>query len=342
MAKVTTKLLTPKEIGIAVELLQAGECVAFPTETVYGLGANAFDEAAVKKIFIAKGRPADNPLIIHCFSKNQLSELVTDYHSGAEALMNKFWPGPLSLVLPKSDKVPHIVTGGLSTVAVRIPDHPLALALLENCGLPIAAPSANTSGKPSPTRAEHVYADLVNKIPAILDGGVTGWGVESTVLDCTCWPFRLLRPGGVTVEELRKVAPVIVDPGVYRSDDNEQPRSPGMKYQHYSPQATVILVVGNNIPREINKLVEEKVPHYPKIGVLATSESKHLYPKLTVLEMGSKFNLREIAANIYHLLREVDQIGLDLVFVEGFSDNEMGMAIMNRLRKAAGYQVVDS
>lgn len=338
-----TQILTAEQLDVAVELLKNGECVAFPTETVYGLGANALDEEAVKKIFLAKGRPADNPLIIHCASKAQVFNLVTEIHPEAEILMKHFWPGPLSLVLSKSDIVPKIVTGGLDTVAIRIPDHPLALTLIERSELPIAAPSANTSGKPSPTRASHVYADLASKIPAILDGGSTGWGVESTVLDCTVYPFRLLRPGGVTVEELREFTAVELDAGVYEDQqNNEKPRSPGMKYRHYSPNATVILVEGDNIPSRINQLVKEQDLTTTKVGVLATSETKQLYSGLTVLEMGSRTDLRQIAANLYHLLRQVDELELDLVYVEGLTNDQMGMAIMNRLRKAAGYKVVYS
>lgn len=336
-----TLILQPNQLDQAVVLLQQGEIVAFPTETVYGLGANALDGTAVSKIFAAKDRPGDNPLIIHIHDYSQVESLVKKLPRAARELMDKFWPGPLSLVLPKSETVVKEVSAGLDTVALRMPDHPIALELLKHGGLPLAAPSANTSGKPSPTRASHVYHDLKGKIPAIIDGGATGWGVESTVLDCSSWPFRILRPGGVTLEQLRELMPIEVDPGIYQQN-NDQPRSPGMKYQHYAPDATVVLVVGDQITMKINQLADSPENANLKIGVLATTESKDAYPGLTVLDLGSRLNQKMIASRIYHLLRVADQLDLDLVFVEGFSEAKMGMAIMNRLRRAANYQILET
>lgn len=336
-----TLILSPDQLDQAVVLLQRGEIVAFPTETVYGLGANALDGTAVSKIFVAKDRPSDNPLIVHIHDQAQIEELVKELPQAARELMDKFWPGPLSLVLPKSETVVKEVSAGLDTVALRMPDHPVALELLKRVGLPLAAPSANTSGKPSPTRATHVYQDLKGKIPAIVDGGPTGWGLESTVLDCSCWPFRILRPGGVTLEQLRELMPIEVDPGIYQQSI-DRPRSPGMKYHHYAPDATVILVVGNQIVSKINQLANSPENKKLKIGVLATTESKDAYPGLTVLDLGSRLNQKLVASRIYHLLRVADQLELDLVFVEGFSETEMGMAIMNRLRRAAGYKILNS
>lgn len=336
-----TVILQPDHLDPAVSLLQKGELVAFPTETVYGLGANALDPTAVNKIFVAKGRPGDNPLIVHIYDQAQVDDLVSELPQAAQELMDRFWPGPLSLVLPKSSKIGPEVSANLTTVALRMPDHPVALELLKKVGIPLAAPSANTSGKPSPTRAEHVYHDLQGKIAAIVDGGATGWGLESTVLDCTCWPFRILRPGGITLEQLQELIPIEVDPGIYQESVN-QPRSPGMKYQHYAPDAKVILVEGDHVAATINELAQRPEWSQAKIGVLTTSESLGEYPGLTVLDLGSRSDQKLVASRLYHLLRLADQLRLDLVFVEGFSEAEMGMAIMNRLRRAAGYQIIES
>jgi L-threonylcarbamoyladenylate synthase len=332
-----TKNLSSEQLDIGADLLRQGECVAFPTETVYGLGANALDEKAVAKIFIAKGRPADNPLIVHCHEQAQIDALVVDWSGETQVLMDKFWPGPLTLVLPKSSAVPPIVTGGLRSVAIRIPDHPVALALIKAAGIPVAAPSANISGKPSPTRAEHVWQDMRGRIPAIIDGGATGWGLESTVLDCRSLPFRLLRPGGITVEQLREFVPVLVDQGIYQDIDN--PPSPGMKYKHYSPEAKVILVMGDNIQTEIQQRIVQYQHQNLKVAVMAFSESKASYFDCYVMDMGPKTNLQIASAGIYHFLREVDRLKFDVVLIEGVSDENLGMAIMNRFRKAAGHQI---
>jgi len=339
---IETRIIQPDELEIAVQLLRQGECVAFPTETVYGLGANALNTKAVQKIFQVKGRPADNPLIVHIYNKEQVQELVTAYDPIVDQLMERFWPGPLSLILPKSDRVPTVVSGGLDTVAIRMPDHPVALALLEMVDLPIAAPSANLSGKPSPTRAEHVFHDLQGRIPVIIDGGPTGWGVESTVLDCTVKPFRILRPGGVTYEQLKEVVPVEVDPSVNHAVVVDQPRSPGMKYKHYAPNAKVIVVKGDHASQIINQLANSPEYQHLKRGVLAVEENLHLYPGMIVLNLGPKQEQKTIASRLYHLLRQADSIGLDVVFVEGFTDDNVGMAIMNRLRRASGNQIIQS
>jgi len=327
-----TRILQPEEYEIAAGLLRQGECVAFPTETVYGLGANALDENAVAKIYQAKGRPSDNPLIVHCPNQSQVKEFVKDWTAAAQLLMDRFWPGPLTLILPKKAVIPPIVTAGLDTVAVRIPNHPVALKLLRAARLPVAAPSANASGKPSPTRAEHVWQDLAGKIPAIIDGGPTGWGLESTVLDCTANPFRLLRPGGVTVEELQKLMPITVDAGGLNTQQ-APPSSPGMKYKHYSPDAQVVLVEG----RGFHPLVQAEIDRHRgwKVAVIAFSESRGTYRNASFLDLGSKNDLAEAASRLYHLLREADRLGADFVVVEGLSEEHLGMAIMNRFRKAA-------
>lgn len=329
-----TKILSSEDIAVAAELIRQGECVAFPTETVYGLGANALAEQAVAKIFAAKGRPADNPLIVHLYDRRQLADVISKWPREAEKLMVAFWPGPLTLVLPKSDAVPAMVTGGLDTVAVRIPDHPLALALLKAAGVPVAAPSANISGRPSPTRASHVLHDLGGRIPAIVDGGETGWGLESTVLDCTVQPIKLLRPGAVTLEQLRRHVFVETDRGT-RQHNDAAPPSPGMKYRHYSPEARVIVVEGKHIQREIR----QQLAHFRRQGttavVLAFSENKTAYGDAATMDMGSRGDLKVAASRLYHLLRKADHLGYQAVLVEGLPETDLGQAIMNRLRKAA-------
>lgn len=336
-----TIVLGPHELDKAAQLLRAGEVVAFPTETVYGLGANALDPRAVAAIFTAKGRPQDNPLIVHCYSQEQLAGVVREIPPKARDLMNRFWPGPLTLVLPKGEQIPPIVSAGLDTVAVRIPDHPVALALLKKTGIPVAAPSANVSGRPSPTRADHVLFDLGGRIKAIVDGGETGWGVESTVLDCTTEPSRILRPGGITLEKLLEVTNVEVDPGVY-GKAQARPRSPGMKYRHYAPEADVYLIVGEKTPEKIRELGEHYRKLGKRVGIMAVTEHVSFYNGFTVLDMGSKETLQEISSRLYHLLREVDRTGIEVLLVEGVSEEHLGMAIMNRLRKAASNQVIQT
>lgn len=329
-----TKILTPNEMPEAARLLSQGHVVAFPTETVYGLGANALDPKAVAGIFKAKGRPQDNPLIVHCGDQGQVEEFVQEIPLGARLLMDKFWPGPLTLVLKKTEIIPAVVTAGLDTVGMRVPDHPLALELLRQTGFPLAAPSANLSGKPSPTRADHVYADLAGKIPAILDGGETGWGLESTVLDCTVTPFRLLRPGGVTLEELQTLVPVQLGGGI-GAENEDAPRSPGMKYKHYAPEAEVYLISGEGAPSKILELSEPYLKGGQGVGVMTWAERARLYPGFKVLSMGPEGDLGSLASKLYHLLREADTLGLKVLFIEGVREENLGLAIMNRLRKAA-------
>lgn len=319
-----TQVLNPSQIDIAATLLRQGECVAFPTETVYGLGANALDEKAVAKIFRAKGRPADNPLIIHCHSRLQLAELVTGWPPQAEVLMDTFWPGPLTLVLPKHPAVPDIVTGGLNTVALRFPSHPVAISLLQAAGLPIAAPSANISGRPSPTSAQHVLEDMSGKIAAVIDAGATGGGIESTVLDCTVSPFRILRPGGVTCEELSSLVAV-------KDTVEDAPPAPGTQYGHYSPAARVVLVTGDRAKAEINRQIDACKAQGMKAALMALTDSRR--PDIHFLDMGRDVNVA--ASRIYHLLRQGDASGLDVIIIEGLPEAGIGRTIMDRLRKAA-------
>ncbi|KHF38356.1 L-threonylcarbamoyladenylate synthase [Halalkalibacter okhensis] len=312
-----------------------GEVVAFPTETVYGLGANALDESAVKRIFEAKGRPSDNPLIVHISQIDQLDELVLEVPEVAKQLMEHFWPGPLTLIFKKKEAVAPSVTAGLDTVAVRMPDHPVARKLLDAAGVPVAAPSANLSGKPSPTTAMHVYHDLKGRIKGIVDGGQTGVGLESTVLDCQAAIPVLYRPGGVTKEDLEAViGKVKVDPSLL--SDDQTPLSPGMKYTHYSPAGTLYLVRDQD---KISELVTEAKRDGKRVGVLTTVEGKGRYEEADVVVLcGSNKDLATVANGLYDSLRKFDEQEAEVIFSEVFSYEGLGIAIMNRLEKAAGGQ----
>lgn len=312
----------------AAELLLLGETVAFPTETVYGLGADATNETAVRKIFEAKGRPQDNPLIAHAGSREQLTGLVKSMPAYVDKLIDQFTPGPLTFILPHNGKCAKNVTAGLSTIAVRIPDHPVALALLETCQIPLAAPSANASGKPSPTSAAHVLADLNGKIAGILDGGATGVGLESTVLDCTGTIPVILRPGGVTKEQLENAAgQVLVDPGLM--SDIEKPVSPGMKYKHYAPEVELWLVEGT--PEQIQEMIDKQASL--KIGVMARTPAAKQLKANRIFDLGA--HPLEIAANLYDALRTFKEGEVDLIICEALPEKGIGQAIMNRLKKAA-------
>ncbi|WP_175637786.1 L-threonylcarbamoyladenylate synthase [Metabacillus schmidteae] len=325
-------------IAQAANILRENEVVAFPTETVYGLGANAFSDEAVRKIFEAKGRPSDNPLIVHIASQDQLDEFVEDIPEYAEELIKNFWPGPLTLVLQKKgDRLSDLVTAGLDTVGVRMPDHPIALALLKEANVPVAAPSANRSGKPSPTQASHVYYDLQGRISGIIDGGATGVGVESTVIDCTTKIPTILRPGGVTKEQMEAiVGEVSVDQALV--EEGHAPKSPGMKYTHYAPNAPVIVVDGSHhfIQQQIDQFEKEG----KKVGVITTEEAKNDFRATKVLSCGNRANLQTVAAQLYDVLRQFDQEDVDLIISESFPQAGVGAAIMNRLLKAAGNQVI--
>ncbi|HHW47028.1 MAG TPA: threonylcarbamoyl-AMP synthase [Clostridiaceae bacterium] len=334
-----------EKIDYAANVLKSGGLVAFPTETVYGLGADATNENAVKKIFTAKGRPSDNPLIVHISNKNDVERLVSRIPSSAFRLMDKFWPGPLTLIMEKSRIIPHVITAGLSTVAIRMPSHPVALALIERSGLPVAAPSANTSGKPSPTNAKHVIDDLYGKVDVIIDAGSCGVGLESTVLDITTEPPVILRPGGVTYEQLKEVlGSVDTDPALFSKDFmNATPKSPGMKYKHYSPKAEVIIIKGKSekVAGRINKMAEELRLNGLKVGILATEQTKALYRDAEIISAGDREHLETIASNLFKALREFDKRGVDVILAESVENSGIGLAIMNRLNKAAGYNIIE-
>lgn len=322
----------------AANFLRDNEVVALPTETVYGLGGNAKSDVAVAKIFAAKGRPSDNPLIIHIAEKKQLHTFVAEIPAKAELLMEAFWPGPLTIIFKKKEGVlAETATAGLSTVAVRMPDHPVALALLKSCGLPIAAPSANSSGKPSPTNAQHVLDDLNGKIAGVIDGGATGIGVESTVIDCTEAIPVILRPGGVTKEQLAAVlGEVRVDAAL--TDEAARPKAPGMKYQHYAPNAPLYMVSGTT--EFLQRLVEEKRMEGLRVGVLTTKEHANVFEADVVLACGTRAELETVATALYDTLRRFNQEKVDIIYSEVFPNAGVGNAIMNRLQKAAGNKLI--
>lgn len=324
----------------AAHVLRKGGTVAFPTETVYGLGANGLDEEAVAKIFRAKGRPADNPLILHVATLEELTLLVREIPPPAEKLIRAFWPGPLTLVLPRNERIPDIVTGGLDTVAVRMPDHIIAQLLIAKAGIPVAAPSANLSGRPSPTNAAAVWEDLRGKIDVVVDGGASGIGVESTVVDMTGQTPALLRPGGITLEELRASLGNIDVDTLY--GEVRQPKSPGMKYTHYAPRAPVIVIEGS--PPAICMLLDQEIKKQRalgnRVGVMATRETAQKIHADVVREMGDAQDLFFIAAGLFSILRAFDNTDVDVIYAEGVSEKGIGLAIMNRLRKAAGHHVL--
>lgn len=348
--KIDPKVPNLNHIQEAAEILKKGGVVAFPTETVYGLGANALDPQAVAKIFAAKGRPSDNPLIVHVAHIKDVEALAGPIPEQAWSLMEAFWPGPLTLILPKKEAVPPAVTAGLDTVAIRIPAHPVALALLKAVRLPVAAPSANLSGRPSPTTAEHVLKDLAGKIEAVVDGGRATVGLESTVLDLTAPTPTVLRPGGITLEQLQEVlGEVVLDPGLSQEGalTGITPKAPGMKYTHYSPRAQVYLVEGapNQVAEKLKALVGEWKAQGKRVGIMATEEMlfrcREMTPPPDHIEiLGSASHLQQAAARLFGALRNCDRYHLDVVFAQTFPEKGLGVAIMNRLRKAAGFKII--
>ena len=334
-----TKIMPPdnKHLSEAASLLQAGEVVGMPTETVYGLAANAYNPDAIKKIFTAKGRPQDNPLIVHIASVEQIPELVSSFPDTAQTLAAAFWPGPLTMILPKSPKVPCETTGGLDTVALRMPAHPAARQLIAQAGIPLAAPSANTSGRPSPTTALHVYQDMNGKIPLILDGGSCAFGVESTVIAVGQERVRILRPGGITAEMLQQVVPnVEIDDGVlHRVADNAKVASPGMKYKHYAPKADVIILDGSfaEFCRYVNRHVKES-------GVYALVFEHEEVPGIPCLAYGKQGNGLSQAQGLFSGLRKLDEYGAKTVYARCPEKNGIGLAVYNRLIRAAGFEVI--
>ena len=370
-----------EELKEAASILRSGGLVAFPTETVYGLGGNALDEDAARKIYAAKGRPSDNPLIAHVSCVEEVAPLVKEIPEAGRKLMEAFWPGPLTMIFPKSEKVPYGTTGGLDTVAIRMPDDPVANRLIALAGVPVAAPSANTSGRPSPTTADHVWQDMNGRIDMIIDGGPVGIGVESTIVDVSSAVPAVLRPGAITMEMLEEVlGEVSVDPAILGPlSADVRPKAPGMKYKHYAPKADLTLVEpGTGTEREsgaeqvtgaeqktgadwntgaapetgldetqlqamirkVRELSREKIEAGYKVGVICTDESRGCYTDGEVRSIGARKSQASVAHNLYALLREFDDLGVDYIFSESFPKDHLGQAIMNRLSKAAGYKIV--
>jgi L-threonylcarbamoyladenylate synthase len=326
------------KLGEAAQILKDGGLVAFPTETVYGLGAVYNNESALRKVFAVKGRPADNPLIVHIWRLTQLNELTTEISPKAQRLIEEFWPGPLTLIFPKRKEVSAVVSAGLDTVAVRMPSHPVTQALLQVTGIPVAAPSANLSGRPSPSRGEHVIQDLAGKIEAIIDAGPCSKGIESTVLSLIHQTPVILRPGSVTREMIESLLnePVKIPDSL----EHDLPRAPGMKYRHYAPQAPVTLIEGENrkVVAEINRLLT--VNSLNKAIVLGSTENIGLYRNEWVLDLGPRANPEIMATRLYELLRFCDQLPVEMIYIEGVESAGVGLAIVNRIQKAAGGNII--
>ncbi|MCI9170612.1 MAG: threonylcarbamoyl-AMP synthase [Lawsonibacter sp.] len=336
-----TQLLTPKDTSRAARILRSGGLVGIPTETVYGLGANGLDPLAVRSIFQAKGRPQDNPLILHIPDPSWLELYCRDIPEAAWRLARRFWPGPLTMVLRRDPAVPDEVTAGLNTVGMRCPAHELCRAVIEAAGVPIAAPSGNTSGKPSPTSVADMLEDMNGKIDAILDGGSCQVGVESTIIDMTAATPRLLRPGGVPLEELRAVlGEVELDPAILRPmEEGEKPLAPGMKYRHYAPKAPVIVVKGSPA-RSAAYILEHLSPTYWD-GVICFDEFADWYPSHPVERLGGALDHWENARRLFHALRAMDEAGVKRIWAQSPDTAGMGLAVVNRLDKAAGFHIVE-
>lgn len=332
-----------KIFRIAAEILKRGGLVAFPTETVYGLGGDALKSDAANKIYSAKGRPSDNPLIVHIADTDSVYELAADVPEQAKKLMEAFWPGPLTIIFKKKEIVPDTTTGGLDTVAIRMPSHPAALKLIQDSGVFIAAPSANLSGRPSPTTAEHVMQDMQGRIDMILDGGAVGIGIESTIVDVTGDRPTILRPGFISAQMIKDIlGDVTIDPAIVCMDKKLRPKAPGMKYTHYAPKGQLTIVEGSreNVVREIERLVAERNKNGYKTAVLADTDNVGLYSCENVFDAGSKKNEITVSAGLYAILRSCDDIGAEYIYSESFEEGDMGYAIMNRLIKAAGHRII--
>lgn len=327
----------------AADIIKKGGLVAFPTETVYGLGANGLDENAVPKIYEAKGRPSDNPLILHISEFDEINSLVKEIPKTALILAEEFWPGPLTMVLKKSDIVPYRTTGGLESVAVRMPSNKIARELIKASGVPIAAPSANSSGRPSPTKASHVIFDLDGKIDMVIDGGAVDIGLESTIVDVTGDVPVILRPGFITEEMLSEAIGRVEIDEVVKSlspDKDLKPKAPGMKYRHYAPKGRMTIYKGK--PERVVERINEEIAKSAgkKTAVLATDETKMYYKADVVISVGSREDGESIAHNLFGALRRFDDVGAEVIFSEGFDENKLGFAIMNRLHKSAGYNII--
>lgn len=349
VVKMSEDKIDQLEIERAGEIIRRGGLVAFPTETVYGLGANAMSAEAAAKVYKAKGRPSDNPLIAHIADLQMLNDLVNDVPEMAKILVDKFWPGPMTLIFNKSEKVPKGTTGGLNTVAVRYPKNKIACELINSAGMSIAAPSANLSGRPSPTMGEHVIDDMDGRIEMIIDGGVVDIGLESTIIDVTVTPPLILRPGFITYEMIKEViGRVEIDKAVFeKPKEGFTPRAPGMKYRHYAPKAEYIIYRGQReqVAHRISMLAKEASKSGKKIGIITAIQNLDLYKnigrEIDIVPLGDLNRPETIASQLFKVLRDFDKKGVEVIFGEAFSEDNVGLAIMNRLTKAAGYNVID-
>lgn len=345
-----TKVAVVKETDINTEIIaQAGEIlkkgglVAFPTETVYGLGGDALNKESSRRIYAAKGRPSDNPLIVHIADMDMLEPITKSVPDTAKKLAKAYWPGPLTMILPKSEKVPLETTGGLQTVAVRMPDHPVALSLIRAAGGYVAAPSANTSGKPSPTLARFVKEDMDGRIEMLLDGGQVGIGLESTIIDLTEEKPMILRPGYITKEMLEETlgCEVATDKTMMSPQGKEKPKAPGMKYKHYAPKGELTIIAGEEkeVVDKINSLTKTMRQRGEKVGVIGTDDTVFLYLADSVKSAGKRQEEETVARELYRILREFDEENITVIYSESFDENGIGQAIMNRLLKAAGHRI---
>ncbi|WP_252231432.1 L-threonylcarbamoyladenylate synthase [Clostridium sp. ZBS15] len=328
----------------AAQIIKNGGIVAFPTETVYGLGSDALNEDAVKKIFIAKGRPQDNPLIVHVASKN-IENLVEDIPEIAQKLIDKYWPGPLTLILKKKSIIPNMTSANLDTIGIRMPNNEIALKLIEMSNTVIAAPSANISGRPSPTDVERCIEDLSGRVDCIVGGNKSDIGLESTILDCTVNPPLVLRPGGITLEMLKQIDNRIeIDGAIMKKSTGDlKPKAPGMKYRHYAPKAKVKIISGERKKtiEKMKEMVDYYIDNNKKVCILTIQENEKEYNKGIKVVLGSRENLLMVAQNLFESLRKCDDLGADVILAEAYEEKGVGIAIMNRLNKAAGFDIIE-
>ncbi|GAA0744252.1 L-threonylcarbamoyladenylate synthase [Clostridium oceanicum] len=344
IAKLQGKDIDEEIIEEAGKILKNGGLVVFPTETVYGLGANALDENAVKKIFKAKGRPQDNPLIVHISDIEEIKPLVKEIPDVAKKLMDKFWPGPMTIILPKTDLIPDETSAGLNSVGIRMPSNLIAKKIIAEAKCPIAAPSANLSGKPSPTDMDRCVEDLKGKVNYIIGESQSDVGVESTVIDCTSYPPCILRPGGITLEMLKEVdSKIYIDEAIMKKPSEDfKPKAPGMKYRHYAPKAPLKIISGDlkKTIAKINEMVQNYIDDNKRVGIIATDETLDRYSLGEVISIGSRENTSTIAHNLFEVLREFDDKEVDIILSESFEEKGIGLAIMNRLKKSAGFNIM--
>lgn len=345
-----TKVLLIDESSIDMRLIEEagsaireGKLVAFPTETVYGLGANAINEEAVKNIFLAKGRPQDNPLIVHV-ADFDIHSFVEEIPEIASRLMKSFWPGPLTIILKKSSLIPDVTSAGLNSVGIRMPSNAIARELIKASGVPIAAPSANVSGRPSPTEWKRCEEDLQGRVDYIIGGGKCQVGLESTIIDCTVKPPCVLRPGAVTLDMLKELDDeVYIDPAVMnRNEGNFKPKAPGMKYRHYAPKAPLQIIQGDlqKTIAKVNEIVQNSIDENKRVGILATDETKDKYISGMIISLGSRNDIESIGMNLFEALRSFDDAEVDIILSEAFEESGVGTAVMNRLKKSAGYHII--